>query len=568
MSGISSDNDQMRVDFESFRSDVVNYLVDERQFVEDDILAHDALVPEEKERLGLLIRNAKSLAEETSSIIYETPVNFTKLRPGDEVRIRASGSSGSGIRAIVDENAIDQMSFTLESSGLSCRDIPSEAEIIVPELNTLDTLISVVRDIVDGGRGVYFMKMLGGIDSPKADGRFGRIEDFEDSEIPETFNEMQRSAVRMAVRRPSLAFVQGTPGSGKTHLLAVIAKAYACRRKDVVVMALTHQAVNNALNKIRNITKDIPVVKIGKVFKNLDLADDVAQAETFSDYLKARKAEGFFGDEGHIVGMTFQSALLNLGKRKSAFIPQIILFDEAGQIPLTHAAAVGAFGCGSVVFIGDDVQMPPIYHPKLENNPLSVSVFERIKSLYPTSGRVLNVTYRMNREITRFVGDCFYLPRGVELVCSEFSAARQLDEPIIEFITCSSTGATDENEAEAKMAVDVANKYLDSGLQNDRLAIITPYRHQVRMIHKILVESNPNRQYYPLVDTVERLQGQDVDVIILSFAVDDEVFLIGQKSFLMNHNRLNVMFSRATSKVVVISSQLIREELKKLAISV
>ena len=566
MSGNSLENDLGRGGLDAFRSAVLEYLKRERDYIDADISAHNELAPEEKERLGLIVRNA-TLVEggDGASFSYETPNNFTKLRPGDRVRILEPDSAGDGIRAIVDENSIDKMSFTLESSGSlqkSFARIPAKADIVVNEQNNLDTLISVVQDVVDGSRGLHFLRMLGGFAAPKAEGRFGRIEDFDDSEIPESFNAVQRSAIHMAMRRPSLAFVQGTPGSGKTHLLAIVARAYARRGKDVVVLALTHHAVNNALNKVRSVDKDIPVVKIGKRFKNLDLDETVAQDETFSAYLQKRKAAGFFGEEGHVVGMTFQAALTNLGKRRSAFTPQIVLFDEAGQIPLAHAAAVGQLGGGSVVFIGDDAQMPPIYHPKLESDPLSVSVFERIKALYPTHGQVLNVTYRMNKRITRFVGECFYRPRGIELECSEFSANRHIDDPEIEFVVCSSAGSTDENTVEARTAVDVANKYLDSGLSPDRLAIITPYRHQVRLIHKMLNESRRDCSNIPLVDTVERLQGQDVDVIILSFSVDEEVYFSVQKSFLMNHNRLNVMFSRATSKVVVISSQLVQDELK------
>lgn len=565
MSDSSLANDQA-VGFDSFRASVLDYLLAEWRLVKEDISAHADMAPDEKERLGLLVRNATLLrCGDDASFSYETPNNFTKLRPGDRVRIVEPDSAGDGIRAIVDENAIDRMSFTLESPGnlqKSFTRIPAKADIVVNEQNNLDTLRSVAEDIVDGSRGLYFLRMLGGFAAPKEEGRFGRIEDLDDSEIPESFNAVQRSAVHMAMRRPSLAFVQGTPGSGKTHLLAVVARAYARRGKDVVVLALTHHAVNNALNKVRSVDKDIPIVKIGKHFKNLDLEGTVVQDETFSVYLQKRKEAGFFGEEGHVVGMTFQAALTNLGKRRSAFTPQIVLFDEAGQIPLAHAAAVGQLGGGSVVFIGDDAQMPPIYHPKLTSDPLSISVFERIKALYPTHGRVLNVTYRMNKRITRFVGDCFYRPRGIELECSEFSARRHIDDPEIEFVVCSLAGSTDENAVEARKAVDIANKYLDSGLPFDRLAIITPYRHQVRLIHKMLNESRPNCSDIPLVDTVERLQGQDVDVIILSFAVDDEVYFAAQKSFLMNRNRLNVMFSRATSKVVVISSRLVQDEVR------
>ena len=550
-------------DVDAFRSAVLNYLLAESRFVEEDIQTHKDISPDEKVEQGLLVRGALCIAAgEPGSVTYETPVNFTKLRPGDEVRIRDEGALTGGRVAIVNENSIERISFTIGGSDSFQDSFPARADIVVNEQNNLDSIISVVRDIQEGGQGLNHMKILGGLIEPRKETRFGRITDFTDSEIPDSFNEGQRSAVRMAMRRPSLAYVQGIPGSGKTHLLSVIAKGYARRAKDVVVIALTHQAVNNALNKVRKIDADIPVVKVGKLFKNIDLDEGVVQAETFSEYLEKRENAGpFFGEIGHVVGMTFQAALYNLGKRRSPFIPQIVLFDEASQLPLTHAVAVGAFGCGSVIFIGDDVQMPPIFHEKLSHDPLSVSVFERIKLLYPQNGQVLNVTYRMNREIASFVGGRFYLPKGIQLKCSAYSVNRHLDDPVIEYVVCSSPGAKDENEQEAILAVGIAARYLDSGIQSRRLAIITPYRRQVRMIHKMLVESRSDSRDLPLVDTVERLQGQDVDVIIISFATNDPAYFKAQQSFLLNVNRLNVMFSRATSKAVVISSQLVKDGL-------
>ena len=147
-------------DVEAFRGAVTKYLEDERRYVEQDISEHEAMSPEEKERLGLLIRNALLLNDEDrTSIIYETPVNFTKLRPGDEVLIRDVGSSDRSFKAIVDENAIERIALTLKSSTLPLVDMPTRAEIRIDEQNNLDTLLSVVRNIVDGSRGVNFMKM-------------------------------------------------------------------------------------------------------------------------------------------------------------------------------------------------------------------------------------------------------------------------------------------------------------------------------------------------------------------------------------------------------------------------
>ena len=62
----------------------------------------------------------------------------------------------------------------------------------------------------------------------------------------------------------------------------------------------------------------------------------------------------------------------------------------------------------------------------------------------------------------------------------------------------------------------------------------------------------------PLVDTVERLQGQDVDLVILSFSVTDDEFYRQTMNFLLNRNRLNVMISRAKKKVVIVKSEIIQ----------
>ena len=56
------------------------------------------------------------------------------------------------------------------------------------------------------------------------------------------------------------------------------------------------------------------------------------------------------------------------------------------------------------------------------------------------------------------------------------------------------------------------------------------------------------------INTVERLQGQDVRLIILSFAVSDPEYYSKVKSFLLNPNRLNVMISRAKEKDVILRS--------------
>ena len=78
-------------------------------------------------------------------------------------------------------------------------------------------------------------------------------------------------------------------------------------------------------------------------------------------------------------------------------------------------------------------------------------------------------------------------------------------------------------------------------------------------VHEVL-----EQEAAPLIDTVERLQGQDVECIIISFATSDSNYIAGVKSFLFNPNRINVMLSRAKTKVVIYACKEIQMELKSI----
>jgi superfamily I DNA and/or RNA helicase len=57
------------------------------------------------------------------------------------------------------------------------------------------------------------------------------------------------------------------------------------------------------------------------------------------------------------------------------------------------------------------------------------------------------------------------------------------------------------------------------------------------------------------IDTVERFQGQQRQVIIASYALGDPDAIRTEDEFLMSLNRFNVMASRARAKLVVLVSQ-------------
>ena len=57
------------------------------------------------------------------------------------------------------------------------------------------------------------------------------------------------------------------------------------------------------------------------------------------------------------------------------------------------------------------------------------------------------------------------------------------------------------------------------------------------------------------VDTVERFQGQQRDMIIASYTLGDPDQIAEEEEFLMSLNRFNVIASRARAKLVLLVSQ-------------
>ena len=551
-------------DVESFRNDLLAYLLAERDFTQAEIDLHATLPRAEKTDLGLLVPLAVVTEVRNGRIVVSASDNNTKLRPGDPVSVIDPAGKRRKRKGVVVENRID--SLELEIGGRwSVGDI---VDVAVEETVCLEPFIKQVSAIAPGLPGARFLSILGGFSKPLATGLGCISENEAASFIPPRFDAGQAAACRLAFARPSVACIQGCPGCGKTQVLAAVARGFAVSGREILVVALTHQAVNNALNKIAASDPSVRAVKIGDEFRTEGLERNVESFRSFRDYLASRSR----GSRrcGDVVGMTLVSAMINIGMIASGFLPTIVLVDEAGQIPLAHAAAIGSFGCGSVVFFGDVAQMPPIYRPEQERDELSQSVMERIVALYPNLCPALSVTYRMNEEITDLVGRTFYRPRGIRLESAASVRERRSrcggipllsdDRSLVLAVAERSPEATDSNAAEADAVAGIAHDILSAGIEIGDLAIVTPYRRQVKAIRERLKGIIPDGRM-PLVDTVERLQGQDVEMIVLSFASEDHGWISVQREFLFDRNRLNVMVSRAKTKIVVFCGEIVGKEL-------
>ena len=549
-----------------FRDAILDYLREEKSLYEEDIKRNYALSDAEKIEVGLLVKDATII--NCQDEIYEMAVtdNYTKLRPGDLVSIM-DNNTNKKYEATVIDNGTESMQFKCKHE----LDKESIFNIEVSEFVLLDSFIKLLEKMDESKPGAYFLEELSQLSKPKKVNKLAASQIDIEGLIPERLNTKQREACEAIAKLPSIYCIQGPPGTGKTDVLSCIATLFSENGFEVAIISKTHQAVNNALNKIRKYDDRGFVIKIGDELKGQELVDNVICCDTYRHYTEERsvlkkKADG----RADIVGMTLQAAVINLGLMNRGFQPRVVIVDEAGQIPITEASILGASGAGTIVFIGDDKQMPPIYHEAQIKHELSISIFQHLCTLYPDYETSLQETYRMNKDITEVVSRNFYEPYGEHIYASEFSKYRNLElkssndvlssENSIIIKNVSRESKWEENNPEeAEYIVTLIKEAIEAGMEINDIAVITPFRRQVRCIREAV--KNVLNDDFPLIDTVERLQGQDVDLIIISFATTSPFYYPKVKGFLLNKNRLNVMISRAKKKVLILRSDIINIEL-------
>jgi DNA replication ATP-dependent helicase Dna2 len=359
----------------------------------------------------------------------------------------------------------------------------------------------------------------------------------------------QSEAFVAACTQP-FAFVQGPPGAGKTRLAAAIIGAFVAAGRRVLVTAFTHRAVNNVLDAVARANPDAPIIKIGaeRQFEGLDRT----RVQPIPSARALREPDG-----ACVVGVTTHAAPGLLGQQFD-----LALVDEAGQVSLAHACAVLPLA-RRLVCVGDHLQLPPLVIAEHRDPIARRSLFQHMHELYGSF--LLSSTYRMNAELCDFPSRAFY---GGRLVAAAGNATQRLTiagdvspilapEPPAVIVPQRHRGARVMSDAEARLAADLVVSAVRGGVPAAEIAVIAPHRAHGNRIRALLRRSLPDlsAEHLPVVDTVERLQGGERDLIVLSFAASDPQAVLGEAQFFFSPNRLNVSLTRARKKLVVLLSE-------------
>jgi len=411
-------------------------------------------------------------------------------------------------------------------------------------LSALDTVADSQR-----GRSIILPLIQGSLD-PKID--FARYERAREILSESDLNDSQVEAVAMSYATDLLYLIQGPPGTGKTLMLAHLARLLVGDGRRVFVTALTHRAIHNALNKMPQVDEDMSVCKIG----DERLAGDL-QVPNFDRFSSSK-----FGEinGGYVIGAT-PFALQSSRLANVEF--DVVLFDEASQITLP-LAIMGMLAGSKYVFIGDENQLPPVTAFSAEE-ATQTSIFAYL------AGRgnetMLNVTYRLNDVLTGWPNRTFYRN---ELHPSDAAGARRLnlsqeatpwdfvlapESPAV-FLDLCHQNTTVRSRIEAEVVVELILSLLMRDVQPEEIGVVVPYRAQSRLIRSLLRRNLMDDEIVGklVVDTVERMQGQEREVVLVSFATASPKFAAQVADFLFQPQRLNVAVTRPRTKLILVGS--------------
>jgi len=348
--------------------------------------------------------------------------------------------------------------------------------------------------------------------------------------------------------------VQGPPGTGKTYVAShVIARLVARHGWKVGVVAQSHAVVENVLDA--TIRAGLAPDLVGKAPKDDGAPFDHEytrldkRANGLAPFAAAHASTGFV-----IGGTAWDFANLDRVARGSL---DLLVIDEAGQFSLasTIAASVAA---RNLLLLGDPQQLPQVSQG-VHAEPVDRSALGWIADGHDVLPAEFGIFLAESRRMHPAVADpVSHLSYEGELHSHEVASTRSLAgvHPGLVPVPVAHEGNTVESPEEAAVVVDHVAGLLgltwvdptdpDAAagrpLEQRDLIVVTPYNAQLTLVRRALDDAG-----YPdvPVGTVDKFQGQEAAVAIVSLAASSATSAPRGVEFLLLKNRLNVAISRA-----------------------
>jgi len=357
----------------------------------------------------------------------------------------------------------------------------------------------------------------------------------------------------------SYVFIQGPPGTGKTYTGAHVIVELLRRGRRIAVSSNSHKAINNLLSQIERVAKIQNVTFRGVKKSTASNPDSTFEGEFIEDVLNNSDVEG---SDGQLVAGT--AWLFSRDSFDEVF--DYLFVDESGQVALANMIAMGT--CAkNIVLLGDQMQLAqPIQgvHPGRSGESTLDYLLNGMATISQERGIFLKTTWRMHHDVCRFISEAVYDGRLIEepgnnkryLILGK-KTHHQLRPTGIRYIPTTHEGCSQRSEEEAALVLDLyrsllRQKFTDNNgvahpMTQDNILVVAPYNMQVNLLKRTL----PNGSR---IGTVDKFQGQEAEVVIVSMATSSGDDLPRHIEFLYSKNRLNVAISRAKCLAILVAN--------------
>jgi len=411
-----------------------------------------------------------------------------------------------------------------------------------------------------------------------------------DSLVSQAKDDFTRVALKAKAAQDYFLLI-GPPGTGKTScaLKKMVETFHADKDAQILLLSYTNRAVDEICKSLASIRPAVDFIRVGselscdETYRAHLIENELASCNRRSEvYERIRSCRIIVGTVAAISGKPELFRLKHFN---------VAIIDEATQILepqlLGILCARGEEGGNAIdkfILIGDHKQLPAVVLQSSEQSAiyeesllsigltnLKDSLFERLyrNCTARQSSLTSHPSYdmlcrqgRMHPEVALFANRAFYggrlIPVGLphQLEDSD-TVCRLAFYPSVPEKTGTSTKI---NHSEARIVADlVARIYEDCRTDFDEartLGIITPYRSQIALIKKEIAALGIPALNRIMVDTVERFQGSERDVIIYSCCINSYFQLkfvsnLTEEDGTLIDRKLNVALTRARKQMFV-----------------
>jgi AAA domain-containing protein/PD-(D/E)XK nuclease superfamily protein len=267
------------------------------------------------------------------------------------------------------------------------------------------------------------------------------------------------------------------------------------------------------------------------------------------------------------------------------FFCNCLVLDEASQMNLPEAcmAALPLHPDGQLIVVGDHRQMPPIVQHDWESEPRRTfqeyrayeSLFLTLLPLDPPMIK-FEESFRLHADMAEFLRREVYEQDGIRYHSKQLQVLPSLPHPdqFLEAVLAPEHPVVvvvhDEAESQTRNAFEEAlvTPILEAladparyGLDPEEgLGVVVPHRAQRAALQLdipclSILDPETGAVVRSAVDTVERFQGGERTVILVSATESSREYLLQSSKFLLDPRRLTVAASRAKQKLVLVASR-------------